>query len=144
MTKRKIEELNLPYDPLGMNRMVYTVRSKCEEEPDMDYDDGARTLFLYTKGTEGEPPEELCQLLHYMEHTTAENAVNETLKKIHRMVEIVKRDREVSLEYMKIFEREEMLVEMGRREERQRAEAAEQELEKVKEELRKLKEERDG
>ena len=144
MAKRKIEELNLPYDPLGMNRMVYTVRSKCEEEPDMDYDDGARTLFLYTKGTEGEPPEELRQLLHYMEHTTAENAVNETLKNIHRMVEIVKRDREVSLEYMKIFEREEMLVEMGRREERQRAEAAEQELEKVKEELRKLKEERDG
>jgi hypothetical protein len=31
------------------------------------------------------------------------------------MVDTVKRDSEVSVEYMKIFEREEMLVEQGRR-----------------------------
>lgn len=55
------------YDPFGLNRMVYTISNKCEEVPDMPYDDGAKTLFLYTKGTEGNPPEELRQLLHYME-----------------------------------------------------------------------------
>ena len=48
-----------------------------------------------------------------MECTTEENACNETLQKIHEMVLLVKEDREASLEYMKIFEREEMLFENG-------------------------------
>ena len=50
--------------------MIYTIRSKCDEVPSMPYDDGARTIFLYTKGTEGIPSEELENFLHYMEHTT--------------------------------------------------------------------------
>lgn len=70
------------------------------------------------RGTEGEPEEELQQLLRYMEHTTEENARNATLRNIQRMVEKVKQDGEVSLEYMKIFEREEMLIKQGRKEER--------------------------
>ena len=32
----------------------------------MPYDDGACTIFLYTKGTEGYPPEELKQLFRGM------------------------------------------------------------------------------
>ena len=86
------------------DRMVYTIRTGCEEEPDMHYDDGARTLLLYTKGTKGNPNEELRALLRYMEDTREECAVNEPLRKIHDMVKEVKRDREVALEYMKVFE----------------------------------------
>ena len=70
------------------------------------------------------------------------------------MVNIVKQDKEVSLEYMKFFEREEMLIQQGRQEElvntereRQRAEKeknrADQEKERadrLEEELRRLKE----
>ncbi len=59
------------------------------------YEDGASTLFLYTKGTEGIPSEAVRQLLHYMENTTCENAVNDELREIHRMVETVKKDPEV-------------------------------------------------
>ena len=150
-----------PYDPFGLNHMVYTIQNTCLEIPEMPYDDGARTLYLYTKGTKGNPPEALKQLLHYMEHTSAENAKNDVLQSIDKMVRKVKEDGEVSLEYMKIFEREEMLVKQGisqgisqgiiqgqemerkntERErqnaerERQRAEAAEQELKRLKEEL---------
>lgn len=43
--------------------MEQRISSKCEEIPDLPYDDGAKTLFLYTKGTEGNPPEELKKLL---------------------------------------------------------------------------------
>ena len=93
--------------------MIYTIRSKCDEVPSMPYDDGARTIFLYTKGTEGIPSKELEKFLHYMEHTTEENAVNDNLRNIHKMVNLVKQDEEVSLEYMKIFEREEMLIQQG-------------------------------
>ncbi len=71
------------YDPFGLNRMVYTISNKCEEVPEMPYDDGAKTLFLYTKGTEGNPPEELRQLLHYMEDTRVENAVTSELRELH-------------------------------------------------------------
>ena len=103
----------MSYDPFGLNRMVYSVSSKCEEVPQMPYEDGAKTIFLYTKGTEGEPVHELKDLLHYMADTTRKNAVNESLQTIQRMVDRVKEDEEVSLEYMKIFEREEMLIMQG-------------------------------
>lgn len=85
----------LPYDPFGLNRMVYTVRNKCLEEPEMAYEDGAYTVFLYTKGTVGVPSEEVRQLLCYMENSVYGNAVNEDLREIHRMVETVKRDSRV-------------------------------------------------
>lgn len=113
-----------------------------------------RTIFLYTKGTEGNPSEELRQFLTYMEHTTEENAKNENLRNIHQMVNVVKMDEEVSLEYMKIFEREQMLVKQGieqgikqgRKEEqantereRRRADLAEKEAERLRKELADLK-----
>lgn len=113
MLKKVIVIMITPYDPLGLNHMIYTIRNKCEEIPNMPYDDGARTVFLYTRGTEGNPPEELKQFLHYMEHTTEENAITDNLRSIHQMVNLVKQDEEVSLQYMKIFEREEMLIQQG-------------------------------
>ena len=81
-----------PYDPFQLNRMVYTIKSCCVEEPGLVYEDGARTIFLYTKGIKGNPPAELQRLLQYLK---------------------VKHDREVSLEYMKIFERERLIREDG-------------------------------
>ncbi len=108
-----------PYDPFGLNRMIYTIKNTCVEEPDMPYEDGMQTLFLYTRGSKGNPPEELQRLLHYLEDSREENALYGELKEIHRMVQQVKKDREdreVSLEYMKIFERERMIREEGREE----------------------------
>lgn len=74
--------------------MVYTVKNRCIEEPDLPYEDGAVTLYLYTKGTKENPPEELRELLRYMENSTAENAVTDGLKELHRMVTEVKHDGE--------------------------------------------------
>lgn len=96
----------LPYDPFGLGRMIYTIKTRCLEVPDMPYEDGADTLFLYTKGTEGVPNEMLRQLLHYMEDTTYENAVNRELRRLHEMVETVKRDPEVTGRYMFAYLRE--------------------------------------
>lgn len=144
--KRVIIIMIMPYDPCGADRMVYTIRNTCIEDSGIPYDDGAMTLLLYTKGKTGNPREELRQLLCYMENTTRENAVNPSLKEIQQMVDTVKQDKEVSLEYMKIFEREEMLIRQGRREEqantdreRKRADAAEQEAAQLREELENLR-----
>ena len=92
------------YDPFGLDRMVYTVKSGCIEVPELPYEDGVRTIFLYTKGTKGDPPEELREFLYYMEHTSKENAKTENLKRLHEMVTAVKRDGKVGLTYMKSFE----------------------------------------
>ena len=90
--------------------MIYTIKNSCIEEPEMEYEDGARTLFLYTHGenTEG-VSEGVQQLLKFMEQTQRDNAVNEDLETIQNMVEEIKNDREVSIEYMKLHEHEEML-----------------------------------
>ena len=79
-----------------------------------------------------------------------ENAVNDSLKELHQMVNVVKHDREVSLNYMKSFERDQMLIkqglsqglEQGREQERAntererlRAEHAEKELALLKKQL---------
>ena len=93
--------------------MVYTIKSCCAEEPGLVYEDGARTIFLYTKGIKGNPPAELQRLLQYLEDSREENAKDADLMAIHQMVQKVKHDREVSLEYMKIFERERLIREDG-------------------------------
>lgn len=95
----------LPYDPFGLDRMVYTVKAHCMEEPEMEYEDGASTLFLYTKGTKGEPNEALRQLLYYMENSSLKNAVNDDLREVHRMVEIVKLDSETSISCVRLMEK---------------------------------------
>lgn len=102
------------YDPFGLDRMVYTISAKCEEVPEMCYDDGAKSIFLYTKGTKGEVPENLRKLLCYMEHSNRENAITEELKEIHKMILAVKRDKKVGLTYMKSYEIDRMLLEQGR------------------------------
>ncbi len=101
------------YDPFGADRMVYTIKNGCVEMPELPYEDGARTIFLYTKGTEGNPPGDLRELLYYMEHTSEENAKTEGLQRLHEMVTAVKHDRKVGLTYMKSFEIEQRIRREG-------------------------------
>lgn len=49
--------------------MVYTVKNMCEEQPVLSYDDGAKKIYLYTKGIKGNPGQALCDMLKYMEHS---------------------------------------------------------------------------
>lgn len=70
------------YDPFGRDRIWYTVQNRCIEEPDVPYDDGTKTIFLYTRGTKGQ----------------------------------------VSVKYMKQFERDNMMRAEGREEERKNTE----------------------
>ncbi len=74
-----------------------------------------RTLFLYTKGTVGVPSEEVKQLLAYMEKNSSENVTNAFLQKLHGIVEHVKHDEEVSVEYMRKMADERILLAEGRR-----------------------------
>lgn len=97
--------------------------------------------------------------MDYMENTTRENAVSEELEDIQEMVDVVKEDAEVTVAYVKGFERDQMFLEEGKRqerentlreknradaekhraeEERQRADAAVEEIEKLRRQLEEL------
>ena len=98
-----------------------------------------------------------------MENTTRENAVSEELEDIQEMVDVVKEDAEVTVAYMKGFERDQMFLEEGKElgrkleqentlreknradteknraeEEKRRADAAVEEIEKLRKQLEEL------
>ncbi|MCM1189296.1 MAG: hypothetical protein NC541_08360 [bacterium] len=77
------------YDPLGYDRLVYTVRNRCEEEAGAECPDGLNFLYFYTNGTRG-GSEELRTLLRYLQHSTEENAVDDVTRELHRYVSKVK------------------------------------------------------
>ena len=106
----------MPFDPFGLNRMIYTIKNSCIEEPEMPYDDGATTIFLYTKGRVGVPSGELEAFLKFFEKTREENVVNEDLREIENMVNHVKQDRKAGVDYMKYYEEQAMIRREGVRE----------------------------
>ena len=85
----------------------------------MEYEDGIRRIYLYTKGTEGNPSQELRDMLKYMENSIAENVTNADIRAIHEQVDAVKRDKEVGVQYMKSWEREMLIREEGKEEGRE-------------------------
>lgn len=99
--------------------MVYTIQNQCVEDDSVSYDDGAKKIFLYTKGTEGNPSQKLRDMLKYIEKTTVENVTNQDIDTIHQLVNRVKRRKEVGIEYMKSWERDKMMREEGWREGKQ-------------------------
>lgn len=104
----------LPYDPFGQNRMVYTIQNQCLEDTAVSYDDGAKKIFLYTKGTEGNPGQALKDMLKYIQNTTDYNITNQDIASVHELVNKVKHKKEVSISYMKSWEVEEMARMDGR------------------------------
>ena len=139
------------YDPFDRGRMVYTIRNMCEEIPEMEYDDGLRTVFLNTKGDGAGVPEELVALLHFLEDTREVNAVNDVLRELLEMVRVVKEDGKVTVAYMKSFEIEQMWInkgieqgisqgiEKGRSEERANTLREKARADRLERELRKLR-----
>jgi len=101
----------LPYDPFGKNRMVYTIQNLCAEDVSLPYDDGAKKIFLYTRGTEGNPSQKLQDMLRYIEETTENNVTNQDIATVENLVNKVKRRKEVSISYMKSWEWERMIRE---------------------------------
>ena len=103
----------LPYDPFDKNRMVYTISNHCVEDTSIPYNDGAKKIFLYTKGTEGNPSQALKDMLKYIEKSTKDNVTNQDIASIQELVNKVKRKREVGINYMKSWEMEELARKQG-------------------------------
>ena len=134
------------FDPFAEGRMVYTIRKRCIEVPDMEYDDGTTTLFLNVTGESTDASQDLKELLAYMRNTTHAKAVNSKLKEIQEGIDQIKTEPSVREAYMTLgdyirAEREEAAEEAKAEAEKAKAEAAEAkaEVEKAKAEVEKAK-----
>lgn len=103
----KYEKMSLP------KRMVYTIQNQCIEDPSVPYNDGATKIFLYTRGTEGNPSQELRDMLKYLERSIDDNVTNQDIDTIHQLVGRIKQRREIGINYMKSWELEQMYKQEG-------------------------------
>ena len=63
------------YDPFGYDYMLYSVRNRCDEVPELEYKDGIQFLYFNTTGTLG-GNEELKRLLKYIQKSESGNAID--------------------------------------------------------------------
>ena len=92
------------FDPFGENRIVYTIKNHCVELPEMNYNDGAVTLFLYVNGEEGNASKKLRELLRYLANTSHENACNPELAALQACIDDIKTDARIKEAYMDLDE----------------------------------------
>ena len=84
----------LDYDPFGFDRVCYTFDNACVEVPELKYDDGLEIIYFNTTGIVG-GNESIRNMLHFIEHSTRENAVDDATLKMYDYVRQVK-EQEVS------------------------------------------------
>ncbi len=96
----------LTYDPFGLDRMLYTIKRHCVEEPEMTYDDGDLTYFIYTNGTKNVPSQELKNMLSFLVDSSDNNATSENLAAVRAMMDEIKHNHRIGVKYMHTWERE--------------------------------------
>ena len=83
----------------GYDRMVYTIKNVCTEEPGLEYNDGVRILYFNTKGTIG-GDEGLKNFLNYLETSESENIKDDATREISDYVDMIKDNYEAKGDYM--------------------------------------------
>ena len=102
------------FDPLGHDYMMYTFENRCIEVENLKYEDGLKFIYFYTGGTKGGNTK-IKTMLQYLQHSTANNAMDESTKELHDYVSKVKVSPEIREEYMRFeeliaFERRDAIV----------------------------------
>ena len=109
-----------PFDLFGYGLYRYTFQMQCKEVPGLSLQDGAVRIFLNTHGqhTEG-VPQELIELLRYMEHTTEEVSASCTSERIHNIqkrIHAIKSSEKIGVKYMQAWEEKILEQEKAREE----------------------------
>ncbi|MCM1126513.1 MAG: hypothetical protein NC429_08565 [Lachnospiraceae bacterium] len=87
------------YDLFGEDYMMYTIHNKCEEVPELNYDDGLKFIYFNTKGQKG-GSRAIKNMLTYFQNSNNKNAVDEATRAIDSYVAKVKSLPEVEAGYM--------------------------------------------
>lgn len=93
----------LNFDPFGYDYMMYTIENRCTEVGELRYKDGLKFIYFYTGGTRG-GSREIKTMLQYLQHSTGDNATDETTREIHRYVSQVRVLPQIREDYMRFEE----------------------------------------
>ena len=98
----------MPFDLFGKGRYQYTIKAFCEEDKEIQIQDGATRIFLNTHGKNKEEVRpELIEFLSYVEKTNElQEAMfhSEKVTKIQKAVQQVKSNEEIGVKYMQKWE----------------------------------------
>ena len=89
----------LDYDPFGHDQVCYTIENSCVEVPGLDYEDGLKFLYFNATGTKG-GNEAMRNMLHFIQHSNASNALDESTQKLYDYVSQIKEQPEARERYM--------------------------------------------
>ena len=105
------------FDQYGYGLYRYTFDNRCKEIPDLTMGDECTKIILNTKGTnDDEVKKSLVDFLHYVDHSSEENVpedCDERLKHLHKKIYEIKSNEQMGVSYMKMEERDRLLVEKG-------------------------------
>lgn len=87
------------YDPFGYDQMVYTIKNKCIEEPELVYNDGVTIFYFNTIGTKG-GSDDLKKFLEYLETSKSTHASTSATKELQGYVNMIKHDAEIGGNYV--------------------------------------------
>ena len=98
----------MPFDLFGKGRYQYTIKAFCEEDKEIQMQDGATRIFLNTHGKNKEEVRpELIEFLNYVEKTNElQEAMfhSEKVTKIQKAVQQIKSNEEIGVKYMQKWE----------------------------------------
>ena len=137
----------MPFDLFGKGRYQYTIKAFCEEDKEIQIQDGATRIFLNTHGKNKEEVRpELIEFLSYVEKTNElQEAMfhSEKVTKIQKAVQQIKSNEEIGVKYMQKWEEIAEARAEGREEGREEAKGKDltqiaDELEMTEEEVQKI------
>ena len=98
--QNKSHEFICTFDPFGEGKYCYTFRNACREADGLELKDGTQKIFFNTTAEMMDAPEELTNLLRYIQTGKVSDAVTE---RIERGVAKARENAEWRVEYMKSY-----------------------------------------
>ena len=106
------------FDLFGYGKYKYTFDNRCEEIPELVMGDECQKIILNTKGSnDSEVERSLVDFLHYIDNSSEESIYSECderLKHLHRKIHEIKSNEQMGVSYMKMEERDRILIEKGK------------------------------
>ncbi len=97
-----------PFDVFGRGLYRYTFEGTCRECPDLKIEDGARQVFINTRGKNREGfTQEFLDFMEYITASrdeTADRAESGRIKLIHERVKKIRRSEKMGVKYMQFWE----------------------------------------
>ena len=94
------------YDPFGSGRYLYTFENRCKEEPALSLNDGTVKIVINTQGKTGGISPELREIITYLKNGQITGNFS---RELDEAVNAVKSSEERRLEYMMLWERDNMM-----------------------------------